>query len=77
MHRHPSAQPWRATIERLRLFREHCHNAFGGGELIHAKAGTYVVIPPGVLHDIANASDKSAGMIMTVSPWVTSNFSKS
>ena len=35
---------------------------------IHAKPGTYVFIPPGVPHNIANASDKPARMIMTVSP---------
>lgn len=39
-----------------------------GGELIHAKPGTYVLIPPGVPHNLANASDKPARMIMTVSP---------
>ena len=39
-----------------------------GGELVHAKPGTYVFIPPGVAHNIANASDKPARMIMTVSP---------
>jgi quercetin dioxygenase-like cupin family protein len=39
-----------------------------GGELIRAKPGTYVFIPPGVPHNIANASDKPARMIMTVSP---------
>ncbi len=39
-----------------------------GGELIHATPGTYVFIPPGVPHNIANASDKPARMIMTVSP---------
>ena len=30
--------------------------------------GTYVFLPPGVPHNIANASDKPARMIMTVSP---------
>ena len=35
---------------------------------IHAKPGTYLFIPPGVPHNIANASDKPARMIMTVSP---------
>ena len=30
--------------------------------------GTYLFIPPGVPHNIANASDKPARMIMTVSP---------
>ena len=39
-----------------------------GGELIRAIPGTYVFIPPGVPHNIANASDKPARMIMTVSP---------
>lgn len=38
------------------------------GQLVHAKPGTYVFIPPGVPHNIANASDKPARMIMTVSP---------
>jgi quercetin dioxygenase-like cupin family protein len=39
-----------------------------GGEKIQAKPGTYLFIPPGVPHNIANASDKPARMIMTVSP---------
>jgi quercetin dioxygenase-like cupin family protein len=39
-----------------------------GGEKIRAKQGTYVFIPPGVPHNIGNASDKPARMIMTVSP---------
>jgi quercetin dioxygenase-like cupin family protein len=39
-----------------------------GGETIQAKPGTYVFIPPGVPHNIANTSDKPARMIMTVSP---------
>ena len=39
-----------------------------GDQLVHAKPGTYVFIPPGVPHNIANASDKPARMIMTVSP---------
>ena len=47
-----------------------------GDELIHAKPGTYVFIPPGVPHNIANASQKPARMIMTVSPPVTSNILK-
>ena len=38
------------------------------GETIQAKPGTYVFIPPGVPHNIANTSDKPARMIMTVSP---------
>ena len=39
-----------------------------GDELVRAKPGTYVFIPPGVPHNISNASDKPARMIMTVSP---------
>jgi len=39
-----------------------------GGELIRAKPGAYVFIPPGVPHNIANVSDKPMRMIMTVSP---------
>ena len=39
-----------------------------GEQLVHAKPGTYVFIPPGVPHNIGNASDKPARMIMTVSP---------
>lgn len=39
-----------------------------GDERIQAKPGAYVFIPPGVQHDIANTSDRTARMIMTVSP---------
>ena len=39
-----------------------------GDRLVRAKPGTYLFIPPGVPHNIANASDKPAKMIMTVSP---------
>jgi quercetin dioxygenase-like cupin family protein len=39
-----------------------------GGEHIRAKPGAYVFIPPGVPHDIANASNEPARMLMTVSP---------
>lgn len=39
-----------------------------GEQTVDAKAGTYVFIPPGVPHNIANASDHAARMIMTVSP---------
>jgi quercetin dioxygenase-like cupin family protein len=38
------------------------------GQVIRAKPGTYLFLPPGVPHNIANASDKPARMIMTVSP---------
>ena len=39
-----------------------------GDQTIRATPGTYLFIPPGVPHNIANASDKPARMIMTVSP---------
>jgi quercetin dioxygenase-like cupin family protein len=39
-----------------------------GEQLIRAKPGAYVFIPPGVPHNIGNASDKPARMLMTVSP---------
>lgn len=38
------------------------------GQKITATPGTYVFLPPGVPHNIANASDRPARMIMTVSP---------
>jgi quercetin dioxygenase-like cupin family protein len=39
-----------------------------GDQRISARPGTYVFIPPGVAHNIGNASDKPARVIMTVSP---------
>ena len=39
-----------------------------GDRLVRATPGTYLFIPPGVPHDIRNASDKPARMLMTVSP---------
>ena len=39
-----------------------------GDQTIRATPGTYLFLPPGVPHNIANASDKPARMIMTVSP---------
>ena len=39
-----------------------------GEQVVSATPGTYVFIPPGVPHNIANASGKTARMIMTVSP---------
>jgi len=39
-----------------------------GDRLVHAKPGTYLFIPPGVPHNIGNASNKPARMLMTVSP---------
>jgi quercetin dioxygenase-like cupin family protein len=39
-----------------------------GGQVIHAKPGTFVFVPPGVPHSIANASGKSARMLLTISP---------
>jgi quercetin dioxygenase-like cupin family protein len=39
-----------------------------GDQQIRALPGTFVFIPPGVPHNIGNASDRPARMIMTVSP---------
>jgi len=38
------------------------------GQIVHARPGTYLFIPPGVPHNIGNASDEPARMLMTVSP---------
>lgn len=37
-------------------------------QVVRATPGTYLFIPPGVPHDIANISDKPARVLMTVSP---------
>ncbi|MBX9649326.1 MAG: cupin domain-containing protein [Xanthobacteraceae bacterium] len=39
-----------------------------GGERLRATPWTYLFLPPGVPHNIANASDKPARVLMTVSP---------
>jgi quercetin dioxygenase-like cupin family protein len=39
-----------------------------GDRQICARPGTYVFIPPGIPHNIRNATDKPAKLIMTVSP---------
>jgi quercetin dioxygenase-like cupin family protein len=39
-----------------------------GDERVSATPGTYLFLPPGVPHNIANASDKPARVLMTVSP---------
>ena len=39
-----------------------------GDEVVRATPGTYLFIPPGVRHDIANVSAKPARVLMTVSP---------
>jgi len=39
-----------------------------GGERVRATPGTYLFLPPGVPHNIANASDKPARMLTTASP---------
>jgi quercetin dioxygenase-like cupin family protein len=39
-----------------------------GDQKVRAPAGTYVFIPPGVPHNIANTSDKPMRLLMTVSP---------
>lgn len=37
-------------------------------ERVRATAGTYLFLPPGVPHNIANSTDKPARVLMTVSP---------
>ncbi len=39
-----------------------------GEKAIRATPGTYLFIPPGVPHNITNVSEKSARVLMTVSP---------
>ena len=39
-----------------------------GSENIRATPGTFVFIPPGVPHNIANTNDRPARVLMTVSP---------
>lgn len=39
-----------------------------GGERVRATPGTFLFLPPGVPHNIANSSDKPARVLMTVSP---------
>lgn len=39
-----------------------------GDERVRAVPGTYLFLPPGVPHNIGNASDKVARVLMTVSP---------
>jgi quercetin dioxygenase-like cupin family protein len=39
-----------------------------GNELVRATPGTFVFIPPDVPHNIANASNQPARVLMTVSP---------
>src|SRR5437667_12458548 len=39
-----------------------------GNERVRATPGTYLFLPPGVPHNIANASDTIARVLMTVSP---------
>jgi len=39
-----------------------------GNERVRATPGTYVFLPPGVPHNIGNASEKAARVLMTVSP---------
>jgi uncharacterized RmlC-like cupin family protein len=57
----------RVQEETFYVLKGECHWQIGD-ETIHATPGTYVFIPPGVQHNIGNASDKPARMIMTVSP---------
>jgi quercetin dioxygenase-like cupin family protein len=39
-----------------------------GDRQVHATPGTFVFVPPGVPHNIANASGRAARVLMTVSP---------
>jgi quercetin dioxygenase-like cupin family protein len=39
-----------------------------GDQLVRAKPGTFVFIPPGVPHNIGNSSDRPVRMFLTVSP---------
>jgi quercetin dioxygenase-like cupin family protein len=39
-----------------------------GGQLVRAKPGTFVFVPPGVPHSITNLSNKPARMLLTISP---------
>lgn len=39
-----------------------------GDERVRATPGTYLFVPPGVPHNIGNATDRAARVLMTVSP---------
>lgn len=39
-----------------------------GDEIIRARPGTFLFIPPGVSHNITNVSERQARVLMTVSP---------
>ena len=39
-----------------------------GDQRVRATSGTYLFVPPGVPHNIANVADKPARALMTVSP---------
>ena len=39
-----------------------------GDQRVRATPGTYLFVPPGVPHNIANVADKPARVLMTVSP---------
>ena len=39
-----------------------------GSQLVRARPGTFAFIPPGVPHNLANASGKPARMLLTISP---------
>lgn len=47
-----------------------------GDERVRATPGMYLFLPPGVPHNIANASDRPARVLMTVSPPGTSTISR-
>ena len=39
-----------------------------GSQIVRAKPGTFVFIPPNVAHNVANMTDKPARVLLTVSP---------
>jgi quercetin dioxygenase-like cupin family protein len=39
-----------------------------GSQIVRAKPGTFVFIPPNVAHNIANVTNKPARVLLTVSP---------
>jgi quercetin dioxygenase-like cupin family protein len=57
----------RVQEETFYVLEGECHWQVGD-ERVRATPGTYVFLPPGVPHNIANASGKPARVLMTVSP---------
>ena len=57
----------RVQEETFYMLHGECDWQFGN-ERFRATPGTYLFLPPGVPHNIGNASDKIARVLMTVSP---------